>query len=483
MADSNHLPLLEAAKELDRLGRREPALEAYRRHLEADPHSVEGWAELGGLLMQMGRLGEAQEACAKALGIDRSCLVARINSACVLMHQGHLDQAETLFRQVLALAPGRGDATLALAECLIKRSAFDDARAVLGAMLQREPGSLQAHQMLGQIFHRLGLWPEFRSEVERRLQVEPGCVYAEYEQGYLGLLFGDLPDAWRRFEARWRVPGLIKPVRDFPQPRWGGESFAGRTLLLHYEQGFGDTLMFVRFAPMVKALGGRVLLEAQPQLAELAATCPGIDAVIPHGEALPPFDLQLPLMSLPAVLGTSLADIPAEVPYLDIPARVPNREWIAQVLAAAERCTRVGLAWNGNAAYRNDEARSVPAAALGPLAGLGNVFFYGLQLDPPEAAPLPGFVSLAPWLSNFSDTAYALSGMDLVIKVDTAPAHLAGHLGVPTILLLAYAPDWRWMLERDDSPWYPTMRLYRQSAPGDWDELLRRVAADLAGPA
>ena len=233
---------------------------------------------------------------------------------------------------------------------------------------------------------------------------------------------------------------------------------------------------------MVKALGGRVLVEVQPALADLAATCRGIDAVIAHGEPIPPFDLQLPLLSLPFVFQTSLETIPAEIPYLDIPEQVPNRDLIAQVLAATDRCTRIGLTWSGNPAYPNDVVRSIPVDALKPLASLDNAFFFGFQVGEVEAPGIPRFASLKGCLSNFSDTAYAVSGMDLVITVDTAMAHLAGALGVPTLLLLPFSPDWRWMVGRDDSPWYPSMRLYRQTVPGDWGEVIERVAADLAGP-
>ena len=482
MPELNHLRMLEAARELDRSGQREPALEAYRRFLEAEPRSAEGWADYGGLLMVSGRLEEAEEACAAALRIDRACLTASINGACVMMHQGRLEEAAGRFSQILALNPQRNDARLALAECLVKQHAFDAARKVLGAMLQQDPGSIQAHQMLGNIYHRLGLWDDYRKEIERRVRVEPSCAYVDYERGYLSLLFGELRAGWRGFEARWRVPRLVGPERHFSQPRWDGRGFAGKTLLLFHEQGFGDTLMFARYAPMVKALGGRVLMEVQPQLAELVATCPGVDAVIPHGDPLPPFDLQLPLLSLPGVFGTDLDCIPAAIPYLDIPGHVPNREWLAQVLGAARNCTRIGLAWAGSTAHRNDEVRSIPASGLRPFAALKNAFFFGFQIGSPQPAPLPGFVALGPWLSNFSDTAYALSGMDLVITVDTALAHLAGALGVPTLLLLPFGPDWRWMLGRDDSPWYPSMRIYRQAVPGNWDEVIRRVVADLAGP-
>ena len=482
MAELNHLQMLETARALDRSGQRAPALEAYRCFLEAEPGSVEGWADFGGLLMVAGQLDEAAAACARALRLDRTCLVASINAAIVRMHQGHLDEAAARLRKILVLAPGRNDALLALAECLIKQRAFDPAREVLTGLLRRDPGNIQAHQNLGLIFHRLGLWSEFQEEIDRRARVDPSCAYVAYERGFLSLLFGDFAAGWRGYEARWRVPRLVGPERDFRQPRWNGGTFAGKTLLVFHEQGFGDTLMFVRYAPMVKALGGRVLLEVQPELADLVATCPGVDAVIPYGDPLPPFDLQLSLLSLPSLFGTELPTIPAEVPYLDVPRQVPNRETLARIIAAARDCTRVGLAWAGSTAHKNDEFRSIPVGQLGPLAGLPEAFFFGFQIGAQQAPQLPGFVALAPWLSNFSDTAYALSGMDLVITVDTALAHLAGAMGIPTLLLLPYGPDWRWMLNRDDSPWYPSMRIYRQPAPGDWEAVIREVVGDLTTP-
>ncbi len=480
MADLKHSKLLETARELDRSGDGESAVKAYRQYLQVEPRSAVGWGELGGLLMVLGRLDEAKEACDKALRLDPNLLGTRINAACVLMHQGHLDQAEEMFRWILDTDPQRNDARLALAECLVKKADFEGAKTVLEQMLQQDPASLPAHQMLGHIFHRTGRWVEYQKEIERRSSVVPTCDYVEYERGYLGLLFGDMPASWSKYEARWRVPRLTGPMRDFKQPRWNGEPFAGKTLLLHYEQGIGDTIMFVRYAPMVKARGGKVILEVQPAVVDLAGTCPGVDAVVAHGQPLPPFDLQIPLMSLPMVFKTDLNSIPAEIPYLDVPKQVPNQEWIAKVIAATSKCARIGLVWAGNPAHRTDAVRSISTELLKPLANLPNVFWFGFQFHNPEPPPLPRFISLVPWLNNFSDTAYALSGMDLVITVDTSVAHLAGAMGIPTLLLLPYTSDWRWLLNREDSPWYPTMRIYRQSAPEDWVGVIRRVVADLS---
>jgi hypothetical protein len=236
--------------------------------------------------------------------------------------------------------------------------------------------------------------------------------------------------------------------------------------------------MFVRYAARAKALGGTVLVLAQLELADLVATCPGVDRVNP--QPLPPFDLQAPLMSLPFIFGTDLATIPADIPYLGIPARVPNRQAIAGLLAASRGKTRIGLVWAGRPRHFTDPHRSLPVAALAPLGDLPGVAWHGFQLESgQERVPLPGFTALGPLLGSFSDTAYALSGMDLVITVDTAVAHLAGALGIPTLLLLPFSPDFRWLLDRDDSPWYPTMRLYRQPRPGDWATVVENVLRHL----
>jgi hypothetical protein len=471
--------MIEEARNLDRSDQREQALKAYRRYLEVQPGDAGAWADYGGLLMVMDQLEDAQKACERALRIDAINPGAMVNLGCILTRQGRLSEAEGWFRRVLVRDPHRIDARLALANSLIRSAALDEARVELGRVIQREPGNPSAHQYLGGIFHRLGLWSDYQEEIDRYHLLDPSSAYVDYERGYLDLLFGDLIPGWEGYEARFRLPGLVGPKREFLQPRWTGESFVGRTLLLHYEQGFGDTLMFLRFASRAKALGGTVLLAVQPPLADLVATCPGVDEVIPHGAPLPSFDLQLPLLSQPHVFQIALEDIPAEVPYLGVPSRVPNREGLAALLSGPKVGIRIGLVWAGSSSHKNDLVRSIPSEELKALNVLPGVAWYSLQPGMAEEAPLPGLTALGPLLSNFSDTAYAMSEMDLIITVDTAPAHLAGALGIPTFLLLPFSPDWRWMLGRADSPWYPTLRIYRQPDPGDWTTVIDQVLSDL----
>lgn len=300
-----------------------------------------------------------------------------------------------------------------------------------------------------------------------------------WDQSYTSLINGDMPHGWDQYEARLQIPGLITPPRHFTHPRWNGAPFPGKTLLLHYEQGLGDTLMFVRYAPMVKALGGTVLLAAQAPLADLVATCPGIDGVIPKGTPPPPFDFHFPLLSLPWLFRTNLESIPAEIPYLDVPAVVPNRAGLAAALAPSEGSVRIGLAWKGSPDHPRDLERSIPPMVLAPLADLPQVAWYGFQREEGLEAPFPAIHNLGPLLSQFSDSAYALSAMDLVITVDTALAHLAGAMGIPVFLMVTHIPDWRWLMNRDDSPWYPTMRIYRQSKSKTWESVIQRVISDL----
>jgi len=372
------------------------------------------------------------------------------------------------------------DTLIEYAATLVDEGSTAEARQLVYRVLRSAPGHRAAHMLLNHAALVDGDLDKLRQalELQRSLPIPPEIV--AWNLSHLNLRLGDMPLGWDQYEIRFRIPGLTVPERQFAQPRWGGEPFTGKVLLLHYEQGLGDTLMFVRYASRVKALGGKVLLEAQVPLADLVATCPGVDEVIPHGSPFPPFDLQLSLLSLPQVFQTDLASIPAEIPYLKIPERVPNRGWIFRTLAQSVGQTRIGLAWAGRPTHKDDRQRSLPPAALGALGAIPGVAWHSFQIDSAEQPPLPGLVILDPMLRNLSDTAFALSGMDLVITVDTAIAHLAGALGVPTLLMLPFYPDWRWLLGRENSPWYPTVRLYRQTSPGNWESVLRRIVTDLS---
>ncbi|HOT84086.1 MAG TPA: glycosyltransferase family 9 protein, partial [Candidatus Defluviicoccus seviourii] len=291
-------------------------------------------------------------------------------------------------------------------------------------------------------------------------------------------------DGWREYEWRWRVPGFTTPARSFAAPAWDGAPLAERTLFVHAEQGLGSAIQFVRYVPLVAAQGGRVVLECQPPLKRLfegALASPNgpVAQLIVKGDALPAFDVHAPLMSLPHLLRTKLATVPARVPYLTAPADACAR-W-AERLASAPR-PRVGLTWAGNRNHPNDRNRSLAADALASLVRAGAASFFSLQVGQAEgtaAFPAGTVTDLAPALTDFAETAAVISGLDLVISVDTAVAHLAGALAKSCWLLLPEPAEWRWLVRREDSPWYPTFRLFRQRARGDWVDVVARVTAAL----
>ena len=476
--DPSHLSLFEEARSLVRAGKAEPALVAYRRALAAQPDSAGGWAEFGSLLLNLGLLDEAEQVSGKALELAPTHALAQLNTAYVHLRRGHHAEGAQVCRAALEKHPDDIDLSLALCECLVKAGELDQAQALLKGIIEREPAHTKARNLLGVVYLQQGNLEEIRRELESRLSAFTG-ISGEYQRATLNLKFGDMPLGWKQYEARWQIPEFSDSEQHHEGPRWDGKPYPGKSLLLFWEQGFGDTLQMIRYAPMVKALGGRLVVTVQSQLADLVATCPGIDEVVPHGCALPDFDLQAPLMSLPWLFRTELASIPAEIPYLSVPRHVQNRGALLAALAPSEGRLRVGMAWSGSTTHKNDLHRSMPAACCAPLADLPGIAWHSFQVGGPQEPPFPDITPLAPLLSNFSDTAFALSAMDLLITVDTAVAHLAGALGIPTFLLVTAMPDWRWLMGRADSPWYPTMRIYRQPAPGDWDGAIRLVLEDL----
>lgn len=289
-------------------------------------------------------------------------------------------------------------------------------------------------------------------------------------------MLGDFVRGWQEYEHRWTLSENHGRQREFAAPRWQGGELAGRTLLLHAEQGLGDTLQFVRYAPLLVRRGARVIVLCQPPLKRLLMEMEGI-SVVADDEPLPEFDLQLPLLSLPRAFGTTLATIPAEVPYLRADP-VDVRAW-GRKLDDKDHF-KIGLVWAGNRRHLNDRNRSCTLDAFAPLAAVSGIRLYSLQKDAAAAeiqnAPATmRLVDVGKELVDFADTAAAITCLDLVITVDTAVAHLAGALARPAWLLLPFAPDWRWMLAREDSPWYPSLRLFRQNQAGDWSGVLTAV--------
>lgn len=358
---------------------------------------------------------------------------------------------------------------------LLELARFAEAAESYCRALQLVPDLHDARVALATCLQALGRVEEALSEVETVLAAAPDHAEAHWNRALLLLQAGAYPEGWHEYEWRWKKRSFTSPVRDFAQPQWQGEPLSGKSILIHAEQGFGDTIQFCRYLPLLAAAAARVVFECQAPLVPLMrGLCSGLE-VVPQGAALPHCDFHLPLMSLPLVHGTTLAAIPAPVSYLQAPAgRLPF--WHSVVPGGSE--LRIGLCWSRKPFPNPD--RCCPAPLLGKLAGIGGARLFSLQVDYRGDVPPPlQMIDLTSQLRDFADTAALISCLDLVISVDTAVAHLAGALGKECWLLLSEDCDWRWLRGREDSPWYPAVRLLRQKTPGDWDELMDCVAKKL----
>ncbi|MDB5171427.1 MAG: glycosyl transferase family 9 [Phycisphaerales bacterium] len=424
----------------------EAAIAAYRQALRLRPRYAEAWNNLGSALAEYGSNDEAIAACARALELRPAFPEALNNLANALKKQGRLDEAIAACRRAIALQPALADAWTNLGNALQRQGHFEDSIFAYRRAIALRPDSAIAHVCLG-----LAL-----------------------------LLKGEFPEGWREFEWRWRTAEFRTRRRHFTQPLWDGGDLQGKRILLHAEGGLGDAIQFVRYLPAVAARGGRIVLEATPQLRRLFAALPHVQQFVPAREPLPDFDVHCPLMSLPLVLNTTLATVPAPLPYLSPDPELAAR-WRSRMPA---ECTvfKVGLVWAGRA--YPDPGRSIEPELLVLLRQLSGTWMCSLQRyeSPMAQIAAPPGMGLVDWtaeLPDLADTAALISELDLVITVDTVIAHLAGAMGKRVWVLLQFAPDWRWLLDRQDCPWYPTMRLFRQPSMGEWESAVREVAREL----
>lgn len=508
------------ANVLQALGRLGEAAGAYRRAVALAPGFVDALANLGGALQQLRRYDEALAALDGALALAPQHAGALCNRGIVLLLQARHEESLAAFEAALKIDPKHPIAWHRLGQLLVRMRqseaalhcldraaalapasaavAFDRAAAlaylgraeeVLEAsdrLLAQDPAMAGLHINRGYAQLMLGRFDEARGSLAAALQLEPQQPNANFMLGLVDLVQGDLASGLPRYEWRFRESSTQLVMRQFAAPRYtGAEDLAGRTLFVWYEQGFGDTLMFSRYVRQVAARAGRVVFEVQPALAGLMQRWLG-DAVrvLPAGSPLPAFDLHCPLLSLPLACATTLASIPEAGPAL---ACDPGRaaRWRPRLRPLdGEGALRVGLAWSGSRTHGSDRYRSIELARLAPLAQPG-VSFVALQTDLRDAdagalARLGAVDRFGTEIGDFDDTAALADACDLVISVDTSAVHLAAAMGKPAWLLLPRSPDWRWLLDRDDSPWYPSLRLFRQARAGDWDGVIERVAAELA---
>jgi Flp pilus assembly protein TadD len=477
--------LMSEAQQFHQRGDLRRAEPLYRQVLAARPDHAEALNMLGVLALQCGQPQAAIELMERSVvagqmasGSASSRLFFYYNNLAEAYKATklHADAARA-FERALGLKPGDHQARHSLAVALDNAGECDRAVQILRELIQAAPDYPKPYMSLGAILEKQAHYVQALELLDRAATLDPQYARARHGRAGIWLRNGDFERGWAEYEWRWRVSGFPgRPPRP-GTPLWNGEDLGGRTILLFAEQGLGDTIQFIRYAPQVAARGGRVVVETPPSLVRLVRGVEGVSEAVTPSESPPAYQVQLPLLSLPRVMGTRLETIPNRVPYITPAADVVS-QWAANV--GNEPTFRVGICWAGG---QSQPHRSIPSALMGRIISNApaGVRFYSLQKDRPSDDPHApaGVLDLMDQVSDFADTAGLIAAMDLVISIDTAAAHLAGAMGKPTWVMLAHHADWRWLHGRMDSPWYPTMRLFKQEQAGAWQEVVERVGGEL----
>jgi tetratricopeptide (TPR) repeat protein len=507
---------------LARMGKLKEAELRYRRALVSRPEFAAAWMNLGSLLRETGREAYAEAALRRAVELRPDMISGWVNLAILERERRRPAETEACLRKAFALNPEQVETLVAWCQFRSAEGDLAGAWQWLRWALARDPSHAEAVNMRGILLHKEGRFEEalavfleaetlgHRAAASNRgnslldlgrmdealrahelaVERDPECAGVHYNLALTRLRLGDWRRGWPGYEARWRFREVHRAPRVFAQPRWQGEALDGRRILLHAEQGLGDTIQFCRYTTLVEARGGVVLLQVQPPverlMQSLAAVRAGLAETHLLGAMLPEFDLECPLLSLPAVFGSSPETVPWPGAYLGADPRLVAEKRAEFAGEGREmRQLRVGLAWAGNPAYKADSQRSMQLKTLLPLLRTPDTTWFALQKGPPaeQLAALPGDVSVLDGCSrdrNLAETAALITTLDLVITTDTCIAHLAGALAKPVWILLPHLSDWRWMQQSDATPWYPTAWLLRQSSPGDWAEVVVRVIGELS---
>jgi len=476
MAETTIQEALNTATRHHRAGELPQAEAIYRQILSLNPNDPDALHLLGVLAAQTGH-ADAIPLLRRAIACRPQFPEAYFHLAYALHVRGELNEAITCYRTSLAQSPDAPETWMNLGDALTMAGEPLEAVRCCRHALALHPGVPQAHNDRGDALRAAGSFDSAIAEFRTAIRIDPNFAEAHGKLAHALLRRGEFDEGYREYEWRWKCQSFNAPRRQFAQPQWDGSDPAGRTILLCAEQGLGDTIQQARFAPIIAARGGRVVIACAQELVRLLlqqSTCLGAKQVVSNlADIQETIDTQLPMMSLPYVMGIRAeTDIPRNVPYL---SAIP-RELGGEVL-------KVGLVWSGSSAHALDRGRSATLSALSPLAS-ERITFYSLQVGPAavEALAPPAGMNLidcSPQIRDFADTAGIVASLDLLICVDTAVAHLAGAMGKRVWVMLPWTSDFRWMTDREDSPWYPTMRLFRQHSPGDWGGVIRRVREQL----
>lgn len=467
--------ILAQALSQHRAGRLDEAAIVYRALLAERPDDPECLSLLGAIALARGDFERAMTLAARALACQPGFAPARSNLAVALHKLGRLDEAVVQARAALSLTPGEADLYYNFGNILRQKTCPGDAAIAQGRAVHLCPDHAKAWHALGLAQMDQGRVEDGLSAIQSVMALCPDEPYAHLALSEALFHLGRPAEGWERYEHRHRLSHVAGLGRTWPQPVWTGDPLAGRRLLVHWEQGFGDILQFARYVPLIS--GGEVIFQVRDGMAGLLRTMSNAPLIVEESQALPSFDCRVSLLSLPRLFWAGHGAVTAAPPYLHPP---PSTDWQRRIAAGATMT--VGLCWAGRSSHADDFKRSMSLERLRPLMDIPGLRLFSLQIDPPDCGPkaLPECVTdLGPKLESFLDTAQAITALDLVITVDTALAHLAGALGRPVWVMLAKAPDWRWGMEGERTPWYPSMRLFRQSCAGDWSEVIGRISAAL----
>ncbi len=457
------------------------ATESYRRAIALRPTYAQAFVGLGNALTENKRVDEAAAMYRRAVVLRPDMNDAHYNLGNALRMLEQNEAAVACYQRAIALKPDHLEAINNLACTLQQMGQLEAALDCLGQARAAHPNRARVHSNLANILAEAGRWDQAIAGYEQALAVQADFHEARFNMALALLMKGDFERGWAEYESRWKCEAFPSPLRYTQRPQWRGEPLNGKRILLHAEQGFGDTIQFARYVPMVAARGGTVIFQVQTALQRLLQHTPGADRVVVDDLTSDEFDVQCPLWSLPLVFGTRLETIPPIGPGVFIDP-LDQQKWKSRLAGIRQPDHRmnIGLIWSGSPNFPHNYRRSTKLEKLAPLAQVPGVTFISLQKGPAagQAKHPPAGMRLCDWtdeLHDFADTAALMSELDLVISTDTGAAHLAGLIGKPTWMLLMFAPDFRWLRQREDSPWYPTVRLFRQPKAGDWETPLRRI--------
>ena len=453
------------------------AVDSFKKAITLKPNYAMAHCNLGSVFQELGRIDEAIASYKIAMSLKPDYAMAYCNLGTALQELGKIDEAITKYKKALSFKPDFVMAYCNLGSAFHESGLLNEAKTCFKKAIALNPDYAMAYSNLGSIHQEFGNIDGAIENYDRAIALNPDEPTAHKNKSIALLLQENFTEGWPEYE--WRLQTKVHSLRDFRKPGWDGSPLNGKSILVHAEQGFGDTIQFVRYLPMVKAQGGHVIFECHKSLFRLLKKCDGIDRIIERSSNIVPevqFDFHIPLLSLPGLFGTTLDSIPSDVPYVTVDPGLVEK-W--QIRLNHDSNFKIGIVWAGNPSFKNYHNRSCSLTDFAALAEITWRSFYSLQKGPASVenkiAPELKTTDLKNELNDFADTAAVISNLDLIISTDTAVVHLAGAMGKPVWTLLHSAPDWRWWLKRTDSPWYPSMRLFRQTQLNDWSGVFEQV--------